>query len=89
MPKPCFMKPRIWKSSSQDIYCQIKKHIYILLIGTSIWFEDSLSNWKESVLVNGKESLWADCHSKAPQGLVLESISLTLYINDIVTDLND
>ena len=47
------------------------------------WFEDWLSERKQSVVINGKSSNWRDVKSGVPQGSVLGPILFIMYVNDI------
>ena len=45
--------------------------------------ENYLENRKQRVVLNGQTSEWRKINSGVPQGSVLGSISLIIYINDL------
>ena len=45
--------------------------------------ENYLENRKQRVVLNGQTSEWRKINSGVPQGSVLGSISLLIYINDL------
>ena len=44
---------------------------------------DFLRNRKQSIVFNGQCSSWADLYAGVPQGSILVSLLLLIYINDL------
>jgi hypothetical protein len=51
------------------------------------WFKNYLSNRKQKVVVHGKQSDWEHVKDGVPQGSILRPLLFSMYINDIVTDI--
>ena len=49
----------------------------------SISFGSFLTNRKQSVVLNGHNSSWADMKAGIPRGSILGSLFFLLYINDV------
>ncbi len=59
-------------------------------IGTdSIWFEEYLSHWTQSVRIGGNESPKLQISFGVPQGSILGPILFTIYVNHLQTNVND
>ena len=48
---------------------------------------DFLSNRKQRVVLNGKNSFWTYVHAGVPQGIILGPLLFLIYINDLSDNL--